>query len=86
MRSGTPMDALENGGGETQARMLEAISSVRHHESEEKASTAAGDGIRKKLSSGTLVKSESCVQKIKMSCTFQEFEFSNIQIWNFSKS
>ena len=37
MRSGTPMDALEN-GGETQARMLEAISSVGHHESEEKAS------------------------------------------------
>ena len=38
MRSGTPMDALENGGRETQARMLEAISSVGHHESEEKAS------------------------------------------------
>ena len=36
MRSGTPMDALEN-GGETQARMLEAVSSVGHHESEEKA-------------------------------------------------
>ena len=31
-------------------------------------------------------KSESYVQEIKMSCTFQEFEFSNIQIWNFSKS
>ena len=32
------------------------------------------------------LKSESYVQEIKMSCTFQEFEFSNIQIWNFSKS